>query len=274
MNTGARHLILTIILFAAVASLSGCVDPRDKIGHTWYIDGVGNWGFGVAEMEQGLTAAGYRGHVSNFRWSVTLNPVLDQTFRIFAKSGGERLGGIVNEQLDRYPNAPVNLIGLSAGSGVAIWAAEAVKPPHKLRNVVLLASSLSSTYDARKALANISGHIIVFHCPSDPVLDGPARVLGSIDGKFDDCAGLVGLRGPGVETGRIKNIPWNSRFAALGWTGSHTDCTSEPFVRVEVSQYIVQSARPPSSVTRASPGRDRWADLELRAVDLTFARNK
>lgn len=237
MNPNRCAAISIALILCAAA---GCADPRDAVSHTWYIDGVGNFGFGVVEMEQGLTKAGYQGHVSNFRWSVTFNPILDQTFRIFAQSGGSRLAGIVDEQLEKYPQAPVNVIGLSAGTGVAIWAAEGIKPPHKINNVVLLASSLSNKYDCRKALSNISGSIFVYYSPTDPVLDGPARITGSIDGKFDDCAGLVGMHGPGSETGRIHNIPWNSHFADLGWTGGHTDCTSEPFVQEELAQYVLQ----------------------------------
>src|SRR5204862_1451150 len=157
----------------------------------------------------------------------------------FARAGGTRLAGAIQEQKSRYPDAPVNLIGLSAGTGVAIWAAEDVKPPAKVNNVVLLASSLSSRYDCRKALAHMTGKIIVYHSPRDPVLDGPARLLGSIDGKFEDCAGLVGMQGPGADTGRIVNIPWTSRYEAYGWTGSHTDCTSQAFIEAEVAHYIV-----------------------------------
>lgn len=229
------------LLLAAAGLLAGCIDARDKIGHTWYIDGVGNFGYGVLEMEQGLTAAGYKGHVSNFRWSFTLNPVLDQTFRVFAKSGGERLGGVINDQLRKYPNAPVNLIGLSAGSGVAVWALETVRPPHKVRNCILLGSSLSSRYDLRKALSNLKGKLYVYYSPSDPVLDGPARVLGTIDGTFDDSAGLVGMHGPGSGDGKVVNIAWSPRFSDLGWTGGHTDCTSEPFVRVELSRHVLST---------------------------------
>jgi len=219
--------------------LAGCAHPRDQFGHTWYVDGVGNLGFGTASVPSGLDQAGYKGHAENFRWSITLNPILDQTIRVFARLGGLRLTGQIENQLKRHPETEVNLIGLSAGSGVVMWAVENLKPPYKVKNVILLGSSLSSDYDARKALKNITGEIIVYYSPKDGVLDGAARLLGSIDGKFGDCAGLVGMRGPGSETGRIKNVAWSKSFSKLGWTGSHTDCTSEPFVRVELAKHVV-----------------------------------
>jgi hypothetical protein len=240
-----------LVLGAALFAAPGCSDPRDALGRTWYIDGVGNWGFGVDTVPAGLAAAGYRGHVDNFRWSVTLNPVLDQTLRIFARAGGLRLSGQIREQLERYPDVPVSLIGLSAGTGVALWAVENLDSRHRVGNVVLLASSLSSTYDVRPALRNMTGEIVVYYSRSDPVLLGPAKLLGTIDGEFNDSAGLVGLRGPGARDPRVRNVAWSSQYARLGWTGSHTDCTSEPFIRVEVSKHIV--GKPTSSACMLSP---------------------
>lgn len=235
-------------------ALVGCADPKEKFGKTWYIDGAGNWGFGVLDVPVGLEEAGYKGRVNNYQWSLTFNPALDQTLRFIAKGRGEVLGAIITDYLKNNPDADANIIALSAGTGVAIWAVEAVKPPHKVNNVILVGSSLSSNYDTRKALENMKGDIYVYYSASDPVLQGPVRVLGTIDGKFDDSAGLVGLRGPGKSSGRIHNIGWSSRYAALGWTGGHADCTNKRFVKAELSKYIVRTARKaPATVAQPEP---------------------
>lgn len=221
----------------------GCSDPKAKFGRTWYIDGAGNWGFGVLEVPEGLADAGYKGAVTNHRWSLTLNPALDQTLRFIARGSGDLLGSEITSYLRNNPGADANVIALSAGTGVGVWAIESVKPPYKVNNFVLVGSSLSNKYDVRKALGNMKGKIYVYHSNSDPVLDGPVRALGTIDGSFDDAAGLVGLRGPGSETGRVVNIPWSSKFASLGWTGGHTDCTNRRFVGKEIAYRIDESLR-------------------------------
>jgi hypothetical protein len=131
---------------------------------------------------------------------------------------------------------------LSAGTGVGIWAIESIKPPFKINNFVMLGSSLSSRYDTRKALSNLKGRIYVYHSSTDPVLAGPVRVLGTIDGTFDDSAGLVGLRGAGRASGRIVNIGRTARHARDGWTGGHADCTNRRFVRKYLAQHIVSAA--------------------------------
>jgi hypothetical protein len=237
-----QRLILALSLLSLL--MTGCVDPKERFGRTWYIDGAGNWGFGVADVPIGLEEAGYQGQVSNYHWSLTMNPALDQTLRFIAIGSGGVLGADISDYLKRNPDADANIIALSAGTGVAMWAAESIKPPYKLNNLILVGSSISNKYDIRKALNNMKGDIYVFYASSDPILQGPVRLLGTIDGQFDDSAGLVGLHGPGSNTGRVHNIGWTSRYAALGWTGGHADCTNRRFVKAEISKYIVKECKP------------------------------
>ena len=222
-----------------LASLAGCSDPREKFGRTWYIDGAGNWGFGVLDVPAGLEDGGYKGAVTNHHWSLTMNPALDQTLRFIAKGSGEGLGQEITNYLKKYPDADANIIALSAGTGVGIWAIENVKPPCKVNNYIMLGASLSSRYDVTKALKNMKGNIYVYYTSSDPVLQGPVRALGTIDGTFDDSAGLVGLHGPGASGGRVINIARRSEHADYGWTGGHADCTNRRFVARYISKQIV-----------------------------------
>jgi hypothetical protein len=245
---------LSILGLLTLALASGCADPKEKFGRTWYIDGAGNWGFGVLDVPLGLEDAGYKGLTTNYHWSLTMNPALDQTLRFIAKGAGAGLGNEITDYLKKHPDADANIIALSAGTGVGMWAIESVKPPCKVNNYIMLGASISSNYDCRKALSNMKGKIYVYCTSSDPVLQGPVRALGTIDGTFDDSAGLVGLHGPGKSSGRIVNIGRTSRHADLGWTGGHADCTNRQFVKAELSKWIVQH-RPAAS----QPGAPRVA---------------
>ncbi len=236
---------------ATLITISGCagwgaVDLADQHGRTYYVDGAGNWGFGVADVRAGLRRAGYQGQILNFRWSPTFNPALDQTVgRPIARLKGRELGREITRYLEAHPDQQVNIIALSAGTGVAVWACETTSLPAKVHNLVLLGSSLSSTYDMAEALRHLSGEVYVYHSESDMVLQGPVRTLGTIDGKLGvDSAGIVGLK-PATGSDRIHNIRWNSRFEQLGWTGSHTDATSMPFVSHVIAKHILPT-RPQS----------------------------
>lgn len=259
-NTTRIHTATTrwFILAASLVALAGLgcsgnnssTNRADKYGRTYYIDGAGNWGFGVATVSKGLRRAGYQGNIINWRWSATLNPALDQTVgRPAAMLRGKALGKEITGYLRRYPRRPVNIIALSAGTGVAMWAAESLDPPAKLNNLVLLGSSLSSTYDITKALANMTGKVYVYYARSDLILQGPVRALGTIDGKLGvEPTGLVGLHPPqGKE--RVVNIPWSSRYERYGWTGTHTDATSTPFVRHVLAKHVMDASRSPRSAT-------------------------
>jgi pimeloyl-ACP methyl ester carboxylesterase len=249
---------------------AGCNDPRERFGRTWYIDGAGNWGFGVLDVPLGLEDRGYKGQVSNYHWSLTMNPALDQTLRFIARGSGAILGAEISDFLKRNPDAEANIIALSAGTGVAVWAAESMRPGYKLNNLILVGSSISSNYDTRKAISNMKGNIYVYYAASDPVLQGPVRLLGTIDGSFDDAAGLVGLRGAGKASGRIRNIGWSSRYESLGWTGGHADCTNRRFVAGELYKYIVTKPartgpKPPTAKVADANGENSAAYDKLQS---------
>lgn len=226
-------------------TLTGCTagfGERARHGVTFYCPGAGNVDMGDAGLREGLARAGYRGEVIRFTWSVSFNPAIDQTVRGIAQLGGARLATYIQEYLDRYPNGEVSVVGLSAGTGVAVWALEALQPKYTVSNVVLLGSSLSSDYDIGRALRHVRGQIYNYYSPNDAVLAGPMKVFGTIDGKFMvDGAGAVGLHPPrGAE--RVTNIQWRPEFAQHGYSGGHTDCTSSDFVRHYVSRHIVTAA--------------------------------
>jgi pimeloyl-ACP methyl ester carboxylesterase len=237
---------LGVSITLLVSFCSGCVSafgPEAQNGITFYCPGVANADMGDAGIRAGLEQAGYRGQVARMTWSVSFNPVIDQTVRIIAQQGGKRLADYIQDYSDRYPGRPINVVGLSAGTGVAIWALEALKPQYHVDNVVLISSSLSHDYDVSRALPRVQGRIYNYYSPTDAVLAGPMKVFGSIDGVFlQDAAGAVGLQIPPGADGRIVNIAWRSEFERFGYYGGHGDGTNAEFVRYEIAPHLVSPA--------------------------------
>jgi len=256
--------VVAIALLQLVVSV-GCQSsqPRnadterlDSFGRTYYIDGAGNWGYGVKEVQHGLREAGYKGRIINYTWSPTLNPALDQTIgRPAARRKGKGLGDQITRYLTKYPDNDVNIIALSAGTGVAIWACEHIGPNVKANNVIMLGSSLSSSYDMSKALNNIKGDVYVYYSPHDAILSGAVRLLGTIDGELGgDSAGLVGLHPVSCRADNIHNIGWSQRYEQYGWRGGHVDSTSEAFILSVVSRHVVPQT---TTVALASSAKSR-----------------
>lgn len=220
----------------------GCASgfgPRAKYGITFYVPGAGNVDMGDAGLRRGLEQAGYRGQVSRLTWTFSLNPAIDQAVRVNAKLGAQRLAGYIEDYIDTYPGREVNLVGLSAGSGVAVWALESLKPGYEIDTLVLLASSLSSDYDISRALKRVRGNVYCYYSPNDVVLTLLMKPVGTIDGKImTDGAGAVGLHPPRGGD-RVVNIRWRPEFRNYGYSGGHTDVTSPEFVRRYVARHLV-----------------------------------
>ncbi len=230
---------------AAVAMIliAGCQSSNPKaepFGKTYYLDGAGNLGFGTAQVPRGLQKAGYQGDVEVFIWTMSLNPLIDQLNILgAAEAAGRRLAERIKDYKERFPQNGVNIIALSAGTGVAVWACENLDSRSRIDNLVLLGSSLSHNYDMSKALANVNRNVYVYHSPHDSVL-GSVELLGTIDRKIGvKSAGQVGLRPPGGAGGKIVNTPWSEDWRNVGWAGGHTDCTSEKFVEQEIAKRIL-----------------------------------
>jgi pimeloyl-ACP methyl ester carboxylesterase len=252
-----RGVLSLVVLVAVVAgAATGCgpsFGPQARNGITFYCPGAGNIDFGDSGIRQGLKAAGYGGQVASVLWTFSFNPVIDQTVRLNAHLGAARLARSIERYQDRFPGRPVNVIGLSAGTGVAIWAVENLSGGHAVDNVVLLSSSLSSNYDLSKALPHVRGTIYNYYSSEDPVLWGPMKVFGTIDGQFFvDGAGAVGLH-PAHGAERVVNIAWRREFSQYGYYGGHTDVTSPAFVRAQIAGHITGTPAENAEIAPARP---------------------
>lgn len=261
------HLFLTFLLVIGLAPLGGCAPtfgPNAKNGMTFYCPGAGNIDFGDVGVRDGLMNAGYRGEVAAIAWTVSLNPAIDQLVRVNARNAGTRLAEYIRSYKQQYPNGEVNVIGLSAGTGVAVWACEDLQGDVKVNNVVLLGSSLDNEYDLSKALRSVKGKIYCYYSANDSVLAGPMKVFGTIDGKFlVDGAGSVGFKYASRDR-RVVNIAWRPEFQRYGYAGGHTDSTSPEFVRAVLSSYVltpsaseVPDATPPTRLATVPPAARR-----------------
>jgi len=232
-------------LAAVIVVATGCTPTfteKARYGVTFYCPGAGNIDFGDSGLRAGLEEAGYEGEVATVIWTVSLNPAIDQTVRINARIAGRRLARAIEKYVDEFgrrEGALVNVVGLSAGSGVAVWALEDLKDGYQVDNVVLLASSLSHRYDVSEALPKIRGRLYNFYSPNDVILSGPMKIFGTIDGVFfEDGAGAVGLRPPG-NSGKVVNVGWRPEFQRYGYYGGHIDVTSPEFVRAQIAPRII-----------------------------------
>lgn len=263
---GTRHKLLVFAVCALSAlCAAGCATSsgsRAGAGVTYYCPGAGNYDFGDVGIRSGLRRAGYEGEVVPFYWTCSFNAAIDQIVRANPRQRARVLADDIMAFIDRNPGTPVNLIGLSAGSGVVIWALENLRPGYHVDEVILLSSSLSSDYDVRAALERVRGHIFVYYSDRDVVLRGPMKLVGTIDGvPGAEAAGRIGLHGPGSSE-RVINLRWQPEWKKHGHHGGHTDATNAAFAAAELSQRLLGvdfNPDPPSAAPKPAFASHRGA---------------
>lgn len=255
-----------VLLSVALAGSSGCTwlsylgtdyTGREN-GKTFFVGGAGPVGnvVGTLDVPRGLRAAHYKGAIEVFGWqSVVGGTVRDQVDRSRNEEQARRLARRIQDYMAQYPGRRVNVIALSAGTGIATWALESLPDDCRIGTVVFLASSLSRQYDLSAALRRIDGRLYCFYSTRDRVLRYGVPIAGSVDREtgWPNAAGLTGFALPAGATdetrqlyrARVRNRPYRSAYKRLGYSGGHTDVTSRRFIAKVVAPLLFEPLSPP-----------------------------
>ena len=156
---------------------------------------------------------------------------------------------MIRAYIDEHPARQVDLVGLSAGSAIAVFALEALPRAYSVETVVLLGSSVSAEYDLTAALRRVRRGVFVFTSDRDAVLRMLVPLSGTADGKRAGrkIAGLRGFRmpaGASDETqalySKVTNVRWEPGVAAAGEGAGHTGATRPRFVRRYIAPLLVR----------------------------------
>jgi len=234
-----------------VANVATSGDPSEGI--TYYLGGAGPIGnVGSFDVPNGLQEGGYTGAVEVFTWQ-GLTHAGDQMNLARNREKGAEFAASIRTYRRAHPNTRINIIALSAGTGVATWALEYLPEGVMVDQVVFLGCSLSSRYDMTRALRRIQGQLYVLYAPGDPILAKVVWYTGTVDRApaEEGVAGLRGFRLPAVrgpdterQYAKVQNVPWRIDFSDVGYDGGHIDCTSRAFVRTYVAPVIMGNDEP------------------------------
>ena len=272
---------LGLPLLLATAGCSQTMPDRAQRmtrGYVYYLDGAGggglvsNWSRG---LRNGVLDAGYDGAGEMFRWNTGLGVVADQESSVEYKRGkAAELAKRIQQYATEHPGAPVTLIGLSAGTSVAVFTLEALPPTCAVENVILLGASISADHDLTRALQRVRNRMYVFTSEHDAVLAYLVPIAGTADRKESvPSAGLRGFQMPPRATpetrgqyAKVAYIGWRPEFERTGNFGGHTDTVKAPFVQQYIAPLMMASAarRVPQPAKVAgekvhNPDYERWA---------------
>ena len=173
--------------------------------------------------------------------------------------------------MDQYPGRPVNIIALSAGTGITTWAIQSLPAGYEVNHVVFVGSSLSRDYDLSPALRRIRGNLWNFYSTNDPILRYGVPVAGTVDREY--AASVAGLYGFSPPTGAdervvelyrrvLRNMPWRQQYAQYGYRGRHTNSIRRAFVKAVMAPLVQRptspsAAEPETAGDRRARGRGR-----------------
>lgn len=247
-----------LILAAGCATVPADVAARCDRGYVFYLDGAGgglplsNWSGGIRD---GLRDAGYPGWGEMYRWQTGLGAAADQVAsNRYKRAKAAELAQKILKFRRGHPDTPIDLVGFSAGTVIAVYALEALPDKPIVDNVVLLSSSLSADYDLTEALSRIRRNAYVFTSNRDVILTVLLPISGSAD-RGADTNRVIGTTGPimprvpsartASQYTKLVEVRWNPSFRTLGNRGDHLDVLNEAFVRTHVAPLLAAAPAEP-----------------------------
>ena len=144
---------------------------------------------------------------------------------------------------DEHRNGRIDVVGFSAGCGVALGGLANLPAGVRVHSVLLLAPSVSPGYDLRPALARIDGSIHAFASDRDVTfLKWRTSTFGTYDNVRTPAAGHVGFSSIAAlsttQQSRISEHRYDMNWQNLDHDGGHFGYLSEAFVRAIVAPLL------------------------------------
>ena len=254
MNRCVAGLVVAVL----AGVLGGCrtVDytavERYEYGLVLVLGGAGGITPAPRQIQQGLDEGGVKHAIEVFKWTGSHNVLEDQQDIQRNRQVAGQLARRVTQYMGEHPARPVHLFGLSAGTGIVIFAAEQLPAARPVDGICLLASSLNNNYDLAPALVRVRNEVTNFSSVADVgVLGVGVGLAGTVDRGHGVSAGLGGFALPkgASETTRrlykekLVEMPWNPAYVIFGHLGDHLGASSAGFVKQYMAPIVLDAER-------------------------------
>jgi len=189
----------------------------------------GRWGLRC--VPAGLSKGGFEGKFIYWPWHGKCGPGLNLS-DIWRTDLHERhareIADCIVDYRRRHPDAPVHVLGCSAGGQVALRAIELLPDSVSVTSATLLSAAVSPRRDVTGVLARLDGPLINSCSRLDfAILGLGTLVVGTGDRIRSASAGMVGLRS---DDPRVVNVPWRPGMIFTGRMGGHNTCMAPAYI--------------------------------------------
>jgi len=264
-----RNVGGVILAAALVAGAAGCAqvnytdDDRYTEGLVVCLSGAGGMMGETERVREGLNAGGVGRAIEIFEWSAG-GVLTDQTDVEANHRKAHRLARRVEEYMYSHPGRPVHLIGVSAGTGLVVWALEDLAEGCEATGAVLISSSLDTRYDLTRALGKVADRLYSFNSVADTVLTFGVTLAGTVDRGGGLAGGLVGFSPPdgaseetqALYKEKLTEISWWPGDVVLGHLGDHLGATNPTYVKTKIAPIVLGEQPAKEPPTEAVKGKE------------------
>ena len=264
-----------IVLLATGIGLTGCFkcpEPtlrQEERGLVCVFPGIGGGAWYLNQVYQAYRDAGVDSAIVIPEWPTPFYTAMKHLQDYEAnRTHAARIAQQIVAYRQREPKPPIDLVGYSAGGGIAVMVAEALPEDIHLRNIVLVQSAVSPKYDLDALLRRVDGHLVNLYSPLDWfVLGWGTNTFGTVARAHTESAGKIGFdlpRAAADETLRAKVVQhgWTANMIWAGHLGNHASILGYFWNRKYVAPYLLPDGAAPacahgrvSSSTSASVSR-------------------
>ena len=249
-----RRLTLSLLCLVSLAGCgrglnTGFVTPAmQSRGMIYILPGIQGPDAHYKRIRLGLIGAGINCAVMIHSWGDRLPGVdllINQTNVVGDRQWGRRIARSIVEYQQKYPGRPVYIIGQSAGSGIAVFCAEALAEMPRARpieGIVLLDASLSADYDLARAISMTNQGIVNFYNEKDiALLEIGTAIFGNVDGGHGSSAGRIGFDLKQPKLYQVKIL----KDMVDDFADPHFADCSRAFAAQYIAPWIIDRAWPP-----------------------------
>lgn len=255
----ARHAFAILGLLAVIAG--GCESPeyynehRAANGLVIVLPGIQGIDDASYNIQNALARAGVNHAIVLQPWGKQVplaGLLLNQMDPLGARIEAMAIADRITRYQERYPAAPVHIVGHSGGGAIAVFVADRLafmdsqgQGAGPIDGIVLLSPSISSIYDLTNVLRFCKKGVVNCYNPDDVAVEGVGTtVFGNLDGVRGPSAGLNGFDDPIIfldDQAEVDDLYARKLFQVIVPSGydAHFSSTNPTFIRNQPAQWIL-----------------------------------
>lgn len=218
------------------------------------LPGIESQSFLNHSVAWGLADGGWLGAIEIDDWTTSNTLLFAYHLRGWRRNQRqiERIVARIVAYRKEFRDRPIYLIGHSGGGAMTVLILEKLPPDHPVTGAIILAPAISRSYPLATALQRTERGLWNFWSRGDLFFLGLGTLaLGTLDGRHQVSAGLLGFREPAninphdheVYNQQLHQVGYSTRMARAFHLGGHFGCVNRVFVTEYLAPLLINAPK-------------------------------